>query len=79
MTDRRCLTLLLLTAVSASAQDPEQGAAGRPSANLVSALEALGASNGVPDGAGFTQYAKQPVRGQQASLGMFTAQAGGAV
>ncbi len=79
MTDRRCLTLLLLTAVSASAQDPEPGAAGRPSANLVSALEALGASNGVPDGAGSTQYAKQPVRGQQASLGMFTAQAGGAV
>ena len=44
--------------------------------NLISTLESLGASSGVPDGLGASWYPTQPVRNQPAHLGMNSTQVG---
>ena len=73
----RLTAVLLLSALAnpAFAQDPASGYA-RISDSVLTSLSALGASNGVPDGAGTEWAAKQRVRGQNASLAIFTTQAG---
>lgn len=48
----------------------------RISDSVLASLSALGASNGVPDGLGVDWTSKQRVRNQNASLSLFTTQAG---
>jgi hypothetical protein len=61
--------------------DPNQHqpARGGLSPALQATVDALGASSGVPDGAGFSWYPNVPVGGQAARMGLTNYQAGGTV
>lgn len=82
---RLCLLVgALLAPAVAGAQPPEpsepppgaDGPAGRIPDALRSALDALGASVGVPDGVGMSWYPRTPVRGQPSRMGLMNYQVG---
>jgi hypothetical protein len=57
--------------------EPGQPSRSGLSPALQATVEALGASSGVPDGAGYTWYPTVPVRGQSARMGLSNYQVGG--
>ena len=79
MNEGRVVCSMLAFAAFAQAQDaPPEASRGLPS-HLAKSLEALGASNGVPDGLGFEYAPSQFVRGQNARLGFQQYSAGATV
>jgi hypothetical protein len=78
---RRLLAALACSAVTGTVRAQSDAAAGSAAVGdlppaIVKTLEALGASSGVPDGAGATWEPSRPVAGQLTGLSMFTGQAG---